>query len=238
MTSLIYASFTFLFFAIEAAIMALALQLCLGLPLWIGYLVCASAVIPLVAYGIRLISRLQIWTQPVWLALGLLPVVCIAVQDPAAVQALTAFPGLDGTGDGFDLARFGTATGVLLALLAQVGEQVDFLRFVPEPASARDRTWWLAVLAGGAGWILPGMVKILLGAGLAVLALAHGVPPDAAAEPTQMYRVALRLRDGREQPGGAAAHGGLRPRLAAQDQPNQRLCRLDRVVELLLAPHA
>jgi signal transduction histidine kinase len=190
-TSLIYASFTFLFFAIEAAIMALALQLCLGLPLWIGYLVCASAVIPLVAYGIRLISRLQIWTQPLWLALGMLPLVCIAVQDPAALQALTAFPGLDGRGDGFDLARFGTATGVLLALLAQVGEQVDFLRFVPERASARDRAWWLAVLAGGAGWILPGMVKILLGAGLAVLALAHGVPPDAAAEPTQMYRVAF-----------------------------------------------
>ncbi len=45
-TSLIYASFTFLFFAIEAAIMALALQLCLGVPLWIGYLVCASVVIP------------------------------------------------------------------------------------------------------------------------------------------------------------------------------------------------
>ncbi|MGU3664156.1 ATP-binding protein [Methylobacterium sp. A49B] len=190
-TSLIYASFTFLFFAIEAAIMALALQLCLGLPLWIGYLICASVVIPLVAYGIRLISRLQIWTQPLWLALGLLPLVCIAARDPAALRALATFPGLDGTGDRFDLARFGTATGVLLALLAQVGEQVDFLRFVPEPASARDRNWWLAVLAGGAGWILPGMVKILLGAGLAVLALAHGVPPDKAAEPTQMYRVAF-----------------------------------------------
>ncbi|MFC6051146.1 hybrid sensor histidine kinase/response regulator, partial [Methylobacterium hispanicum] len=33
--------------------------------------------------------------------------------------------------------------------------------------------------------------KILLGAGLAVLALAHGVPPGEAAEPTQMYRVAF-----------------------------------------------
>ncbi len=143
------------------------------------------------AYGIRLISRIQIWTQPLWLALGLLPLVFIAIRDPAALPALAAFPGLDGRGDGFDLARFGTATGVLLALLAQVGEQVDFLRFVPEPTSARDRTWWLAVLAGGAGWILPGMAKILLGAGLAVLALSHGVPPDQAAEPTQMYRVAF-----------------------------------------------
>ncbi|GJD80838.1 hybrid sensor histidine kinase/response regulator [Methylobacterium gregans] len=190
-TSLIYASFTFLFFAIEAAIMALALELCFGLPLGLGYLVCAGAVIPLVVYGIRLISRFQIWTQPLWIGLSLLPLACIAAQDPPALRALAAFPGLDGGGGGFDLVRFGAATGVLLALLAQVGEQVDFLRFVPEPASPRDRRWWLAVLAGGAGWILPGILKILLGAGLAVLALAHGVPPDEAAEPTQMYRVAF-----------------------------------------------
>jgi hypothetical protein len=36
-TSLIYASFTFLFFAIEAAIMSLAFEMCLGIPLFIGY---------------------------------------------------------------------------------------------------------------------------------------------------------------------------------------------------------
>ncbi len=190
-TSLIYASFTFLFFAIEAAIMALALQLCFGLPLWLGYLVCAGAVIPLVVYGIRLISRFQIWTQPLWLALSLLPIAFVAAKDPAALRSVAAFPGLDGEGNGFDLARFGAATGVLLALLAQVGEQVDFLRFVPEPKGPRDRRWWLAVLAGGAGWIVPGMAKILLGAALAVLALSHGVPASEAAEPTQMYRIAF-----------------------------------------------
>ena len=35
-TSLIYASFTFLFFAIEAAIMSLALEMCFGIPLFAG----------------------------------------------------------------------------------------------------------------------------------------------------------------------------------------------------------
>ncbi|MGT2487045.1 purine-cytosine permease family protein [Methylobacterium oryzae CBMB20] len=234
-TSLIYASFTFLFFAIEAAIMALALQLCFGLPLGIGYLLCAGAVIPLVVYGIRLISRFQIWTQPVWIGLSLLPLVFVAAQGAGPLRALARFPGLDGGGAGFDLARFGLATGVLLALLAQVGEQVDFLRFVPEPEGPRDRRWWLAVLAGGAGWILPGMLKILLGAALAVLALGHGVPAEHAAEPTRMYAVAFGYLTGRE-PGGPAAHRPVRPRVAAQDQPDQRLCRLDRVVELLLAP--
>jgi len=190
-TSLIYASFTFLFFAIEAAIMATALELCFGLPLWLGYVVCAGVVIPLVVYGIRLISRFQIWTQPLWIGLNLLPLVCIALSGNASLDRLTGFPGLGGAGAGFDAARFGLATSVLLALMAQVGEQVDFLRFVPAPDANGNRRWWFAVLAGGAGWIVPGMLKILLGAGLAVLALSHGVPAGRAAEPTQMYAVAF-----------------------------------------------
>jgi len=193
-TSLIYASFTFLFFAIEAAIMALALQLCFGLPLWLGYIVCAGAVIPLVVYGIRLISRFQIWTQPVWIALNLLPLVFIALSAdaPASLETLTAFPGVGpGAAVGFDPVRFGLATAVLLSLLAQVGEQVDFLRFVPPRRSPGDLRWWSAVLAGGAGWILPGLLKILLGAFLAVLALGHGIPAPQAAEPTRMYAVAF-----------------------------------------------
>ncbi|TXM91605.1 ATP-binding protein [Methylobacterium sp. WL116] len=195
-TSLIYASFTFLFFAIEAAIMALALQLCFGLPLWIGYLACAAIVIPLVVYGIRLISRFQIGTQPLWIGLNLLPLACIAWKGDAPLAALLAFPGLaPGAGTGLDAARFGLAVGVLLALLAQVGEQVDFLRFVPEAkgrqAGRIDRRWWAAVLAAGAGWIVPGMLKILLGAFLAVLAMAHGVAPENAADPTRMYAVAF-----------------------------------------------
>ena len=40
-TSLIYASFTFIFFALEAAVMAYALELVFGLPPAWGYLVCA-----------------------------------------------------------------------------------------------------------------------------------------------------------------------------------------------------
>ena len=193
-TSLIYASFTFLFFAIEAAIMALGLQLCFGLPLWLGYIVCAGAVIPLVVYGIRLISRFQIWTQPLWIALNLLPLVLIAASPdaPARLQALLAFPsaGPGGT-TGFDAVHFGLATGVLLSLLAQVGEQVDFLRFMPPRRGESDLRWWSVVLAGGAGWIVPGLLKILLGAFLAVLALGHGIPAPHAAEPTQMYAVAF-----------------------------------------------
>lgn len=45
-TSLIYASFTFIFFATEAAIMAMALNMLFGLPLHFGYLIGSVVVIP------------------------------------------------------------------------------------------------------------------------------------------------------------------------------------------------
>ena len=62
LTSLVYASFTFIFFALEAAILALGLQMVLSLPLTLCYLISSLVVIPLVAYGITLISRLQAWS--------------------------------------------------------------------------------------------------------------------------------------------------------------------------------
>src|ERR1700759_645885 len=66
-TSLIYASFTFLFFSIAASIMSVALETCLGVPLQIAHIVSALIVVPIAAYGVRIISRMQLFTQPVWL---------------------------------------------------------------------------------------------------------------------------------------------------------------------------
>lgn len=51
-TSLIYASFTFIFFALEAAVMAYALELAFDIPPAWGYLICAVVVIPLVTHGV------------------------------------------------------------------------------------------------------------------------------------------------------------------------------------------
>ena len=45
-TSLIYASFTFIFFALEAAILSFALEICFGVPLAGGYLLNARIVTP------------------------------------------------------------------------------------------------------------------------------------------------------------------------------------------------
>ncbi len=193
-TSLIYAAFTFILFAIEASIMSTALELCFGTPLWLGYILSAVAVVPLVTYGITWISRFQLWTQPLWIVLNILPVGFIVMQDWPGVLAWTRFPGLDpGPGPGgFDVLKFGSAASVILALMPQIGEQVDVLRFLPARAAGRSALGSkLSLLAAGPGWIVLGAPKLMFGSLLAVLCLRHGVPADHAAEPAAMYRFAF-----------------------------------------------
>jgi len=191
-TSLIYASFTFIFFAIEAAIMAMALELLFGIPLVIGYLICSVVIIPLVTHGITAISKFQLWTQPVWIILQLLPFIAIIWLDAGSISDWTQFEGIEpNQGGSFDLLLFGAAAAVVFSLMAQIGEQVDFLRFIPEPAPGRKLHWWAAVMSGGPGWIVIGAVKILAGSFLAVLALNHGVSAADASDPTRMYMVAF-----------------------------------------------
>jgi signal transduction histidine kinase/CheY-like chemotaxis protein len=189
-TSLIYASFTFIFFAIEAAIMALALELLFGIPLIWGYLVSSLAIIPIVIHGITWISRLQAWTQPFWLVLQILPFAFIAWRMPDTYGDALGFRGYHD--DGIGLLAIGAATTVAFSLIAQIGEQVDYLRFLPPASPANRRRWWAAVLAAGPGWILPGVTKMFGGAFLAFLAMQHMIPPDRAVEPTQMYLVVFQ----------------------------------------------
>ena len=191
-TSLIYASFTFIFFAIEAAIMALALELYFGLPLSIGYVVSALVVIPLVLYGITAIGVLQRVTQPAWLILMVLPFIAVAVKNPAAFSQWTTFGGGAESGNDFSWLMVGAATTVVFSLVAQIGEQVDYLRFLPPRTVANRRQWWGSLLIAGPGWIVLGMAKMLGGAFLAFLVLQHELPIDRAVDPTQMYLVAYQ----------------------------------------------
>jgi hypothetical protein len=124
-TSLIYASFTFIFFAIEAAIMSLALEMCFNIPLSIGYVISSLVVIPLVTHGITFISRFQSWTQPLWILLHLLPFGFIAFSDIDALKGWTQFGGMGPeSGQAFNIVLFGAASTVLFSLIAQIGEQV------------------------------------------------------------------------------------------------------------------
>ncbi|MBK4737053.1 hybrid sensor histidine kinase/response regulator [Noviherbaspirillum pedocola] len=188
-TSLIYTSFTFIFFALEASIMAQAIELYFGLPVEWGYVLCSLVIIPLVAHGVTLISRLQLWSQPLWIALLVLPYACVLLRQPDAVSQLLSFNGRTEDGTHFNVLLFGAAATVAISLIAQIGEQVDFLRFLPEKTRANRKRWWSALLIAGPGWIVMGAAKMLGGALLAFLAIQQQVPMERAMEPTRMYLV-------------------------------------------------
>jgi signal transduction histidine kinase/purine-cytosine permease-like protein len=187
-TSLIYASFTFIFFALEAAIMAQAIELYFHLPLFLGYIICSLVIIPLVFFGVTLINKLQLWTQPIWIVLIVLPYLYILYKEPSALSHWVQFAGESGSAE-FDPLLFGAAATTSFSLIAQIGEQVDYLRFLPDKQEQNQARWWLAAVLAGPGWIIIGCAKQLGGAFLASLAIAHGVSFIKANEPTQMYLV-------------------------------------------------
>ncbi len=184
-TSVIYASFTFIFFALEGSIMAQAIQTGFGIPLWLGYLLGALVIIPLVCFGMTLLSKLQVWTQPIWLILMFAPFVAILINDPHQFAAWTNFKG-HAKDANFNGISMGLGAGIALSLIAQIGEQVDYLRFMPTKTKATARRWWFAVLAAGPGWVILGALKQLGGAFLAFY-VASKVGLTKAGEPIEQY---------------------------------------------------
>jgi Signal transduction histidine kinase len=188
-TSLIYASFTFIFFAIEAAILASALQALFGTPLWLGYVICALAVVPIVTHGITAISKFQIGTQGFWLTLQLLALVLVGFYEFDEVGDWSRYaPATLAGGNAFNLAYFGACSAILFAMMAQIGEQVDYLRFMPPKTADNKRQWWFWLILAGPGWIFIGMIKMLLGSFLAYLAITRGADLEQAIDPTYMYQ--------------------------------------------------
>ena len=173
--------------------MSSALELCFGMPLWLGYMiVSALAVIPLVTHGITWISRFQIWTQPLWIGLNILPVGFILYADWRFARRMDelsrACRGADAT---IDILKFG---GARLGDPRPDAADRRAGRRAALPAAARTKNpaqMAPGALAAGPGWIV-------LGAPEAPLRLvpgrprdAHGVPASHAAEPAQMYRIAF-----------------------------------------------
>jgi len=183
-TSAVYASFTFILFAIEAVILSAALQLCFGIPLALGHIISALVVIPIAAYGFKRISRWQNWTQPFWLVLQLAPLLFLASKGE---QGIALWTGYEGSAPTLPLQNFAIALAVFLSLLPQIGEQVDYLRFLPPKEDVGARRWWTALLLTGPGWILVGGLKILIGSFLAVVALGGGMTVADASNPTALY---------------------------------------------------
>jgi signal transduction histidine kinase len=118
------------------------------------------------------------------------PYVFVLVRDPGAFAGVMHYVGERGASAGFDLNLFGAALTVGIALITQMGEQADYLRFMPVRTAANRRRWWWGVLAGGPGWVVLGVFKMLGGALLAYLAIRHMVPAERAVDPNQMYLAA------------------------------------------------
>jgi signal transduction histidine kinase/CheY-like chemotaxis protein len=193
LTSLIYASFTFLLFSFEASIMSVALHMLLGVPLWLAHLFSALVVVPIALYGISLISRMQLATQVIWLGLQFLPLLYVATSGRPELTGWTHYTGQQGAADGsLTFMLFGMAASTLLSLLPQIGEQVDYLRFLPERKKGNGIQWWSALLISGPGWVLLGGFKLLAGSFLAFLALRNGLSVERAVQPTDMYTLAFQ----------------------------------------------
>ena len=169
-TNVVFATFTFIFFALEGSIMAQGLQLGLGVPLWLGYLLSTVVIFPLVVYGMTVLSRLQVWTTPLWLVLMVIPFGYLLVAHPESIDAFLAYRGEDDRSPNVGSALL--AAGVCLSLIAQIAEQIDYLRFMPPKTPQNGRRWWAAVLLAGPGWVLFGAAKQVIGLFLAVWVIA------------------------------------------------------------------
>ena len=171
LTNVIFASFTFIFFALEGSIMAQGLKLGLHIPLWLGYLISSVMVIPLVIYGMRTLTKLQVWTTPLWLLLMGVPLVYLVQAHPGSVDTFLDYKGAHGGGVSFSAVML--AAGVCLSLIAQIAEQIDYLRFMPPKTPENKRSWWTWMVLAGPGWVFFGAIKQIVGLFLAVYLIAN-----------------------------------------------------------------
>lgn len=186
-TTVIFAVFTCIFFALEGAIMGQGLHVALAIPLPIGYLISTVVVIPIVIYGMRALERLQFWTTPLWLVLALVPLLWVMVSDPSAVSAFVTFPG-DSDGAVSFQAIIASAA-VCFALTPQLAEQIDVIRAMPPRTRLNQRSWWASLLFAGPGWVLFSGIKQVVGVFLAVYLITRVDPAlgQRAAEPVRQF---------------------------------------------------
>lgn len=187
-TNVIFATFTFIFFALEGSIMAQGLELGLGVPQWLGYAASTVIIIPLVIYGMNTLAKLQVWTTPLWLLLMVVPVGYLLISHPGSIDSFFAYTGASGDG-GPNLASVMLAAGVCLSLMAQIAEQIDYLRFMPPRTEANKGAWWRAVILAGPGWVIFGAVKQIVGLFIAIYLIATLDPAASATanEPVHQF---------------------------------------------------
>ncbi len=250
LTSLIYASFTFLLFAIEASILSVALQMLFGIPIALAHLISSLVVIP-VAESLRH----QPADQPdaaigdaadlAGLASSCRSATSPGNRHPVTNSAWTHFGGHAGLGqrrDGRQLPA--TVRCMAASVLSNVAAAADrrarwtTCSFLPKrqtgrqafqlvDGAAHDRTgldpdWRIQA----AGRLFPRRAGAARRREPGRSLAAHADVPGGVS------------RNGRLTDHGAGADRRVRDRLPAEDQRHQRLCGLDRLVEFFLTPDA
>jgi purine-cytosine permease-like protein len=98
--------------------------------------------------------------------------VYLLVSHPESVGTFFAYQGENGDG-AFSLGSVFLAAGVCLSLIAQIAEQIDYLRFMPARTPENSGRWWRAVFLAGPGWVIFGALKQVIGLFLAVYIIAN-----------------------------------------------------------------
>ena len=79
------------------------------------------------------------------------PFAYVLVKDPPAFAGVWNYAGQKGATSGVDVALFGAALTVGIALITQIGEQANYRRSMAVQTAANRWRWWSAVLVGGPG---------------------------------------------------------------------------------------
>jgi purine-cytosine permease-like protein len=194
LTSLVYATYTLIFLAYEGAIMAQALTALTHLELHASYVVVAVVMIPLTVYGMTFTAKFQAWTWPIWVALiGI--ALWSAATAPHAVHHMVQPQVPAAAATGVTVLAVFTIAAAQLSLAAQVGEQGDYLRLMPDPRPGRAGRWKLAVILGGPGLTLFAVV-IFFASTLLVGYAETQTSPARAAEPVELFTVVYQRLTG------------------------------------------
>lgn len=191
LTSLVYATFTIIYLAFEGAIMAQALTLLTHIDVHISYVIVSLGMIPLVVYGMKFSSKLQAWTSPIWVALTIGAIIAV-LTSPHAVPHMTSFGNDKAGAAGLGLLPL-MVISVLsanLSLASQIGEQGDYLRFMPEKTDQNKKSWWAALLLGGPGFTLIALFAWFGGLLISGYA-AQSIGEQNAIVPVQMFNEAF-----------------------------------------------
>ena len=142
--------------------------------------VARTVITPLSAFMItEAAARKVLWRTSV------VPVAWLIAKDPALVDGFMNFAGKNNAAQ-VDLTAIMLGAGVCLSLIMQIGEQIDYLRFMPPKTAENSKSWWLAVFSAGPGWVILGAIKQIIGAFLGFYLLTR-FPAVHNTEPVQQF---------------------------------------------------